>query len=103
LQGVKSRKILVYHPAWAYLCRDYGLEQISIQKEGKEPTPQDLTQLTDEARQNNISLVFVSPQFNQRNAQVIATEIGAELVVVDPLASNYLENMEKVAEAFSRN
>jgi len=103
LQGVTSRKILVYHPAWAYLCRDYGLEQVSIQKEGKEPTPQDLTQLIDQARQNNISLVFVSPQFNQRNAQVIATEIGAELVVVDPLASNYLENMEKVAEAFSRN
>jgi zinc transport system substrate-binding protein len=103
LQKVKSKKILVYHPAWAYLCRDYGLEQISIEKEGKEPTSQDLAQLVDQARQDNITLVFVSPQYNQRNAQVIADEIGAELVVVDPLASNYLENMARVAEAFSRN
>ncbi len=103
LQKVKTRKILVYHPAWAYLCRDYGLEQISIEKEGKEPTSQDLAQLVDQARQDNITLVFVSPQYNQRNAQVIADEIGGEVVVVDPLASDYLENMAQVAEAFSRN
>lgn len=103
LQQVKSSKILVYHPAWAYLCRDYGLEQIAIQEEGKEPTSQDLALLVDLARQENISLVFVSPQHNQRNAQVIADEIGGEVVVVDPLASNYLENMFQVAEAFSRN
>jgi len=103
LQKVNSKKILVYHPAWAYLCRDYGLEQISIEKEGKEPTSQDLTRLVDQARQENITLVFVSPQHNQENAQVIADELGGELVVVDPLASNYLENMAQVAEAFSRN
>lgn len=103
LQKVNSKKILVYHPAWAYLCRDYGLEQISIEKEGKEPTSQDLTRLVDQARQENITLVFVSPQHNQENAQVIADELGGELVVVDPLASNYLENLAQVAEAFSRN
>lgn len=103
LQKVNSKKILVYHPAWAYLCRDYGLEQISIEKEGKEPTSQDLTRLVDQARQENITLVFVSPQHNQENAQVIADELGGELVVEDPLASNYLENMAQVAEAFSRN
>lgn len=103
LQGVKSKSILVYHPAWAYLCRDYGLKEIAIEKEGKEPTSQDLTQLVDQARQENITLIFVSPQFNQRNAQVIADEIGGKLVVVDPLASNYLENMYQVAEAFSHN
>jgi len=103
LQKVKSKKILVYHPAWAYLFRDYGLVQISIEKEGKEPTSQDLAQLVDQARQDHITLIFVSPQYNQRNAQVIAEEIGGEVVVVDPLARDYLENMAQVAEAFSRN
>jgi zinc transport system substrate-binding protein len=103
LEKVKSGKILVYHPAWAYLCRDYGLEQVSIEKEGKEPTSQDLSRLVDQARQDHIKLVFVSPQHSQTSAQVIADAIGARLVVVDPLASNYLENMYQVAEAFSSN
>jgi zinc transport system substrate-binding protein len=103
LQKVKSKKILVYHPSWAYLCRDYGLEQLSMEKEGKEPTSQDLALLVDEARQENITLVFVSPQRDQRNAQVIAEEIGGEVVVVDPLGRNYLENMAQVAEALARN
>lgn len=103
LEKVKGGKILVYHPAWAYLCRDYGLEQVSIEKEGKEPTSQDLSRLVDQARQDHIKLVFVSPQHSQTSAQVIADAIGARLVVVDPLASNYLENMYQVAEAFSSN
>ncbi|MEG3224917.1 MAG: zinc ABC transporter substrate-binding protein [Methanobacteriales archaeon Met13] len=102
LAGAKNRKIMVYHPAWGYLSRDYGLEQISIEKEGKEPTPQDLSRLIAEAQANNIKIIFVSPQHNQRNAQVIASEIGGQLVVVDPLAQNYLENMQKVAAAFSQ-
>lgn len=102
LAGAKNRKIMVYHPAWGYLFRDYGLEQISIEKEGKEPTPQDLSQLIAEAQANNIKIIFVSPQQSQRNAQVIANEIGGQLVVVDPLAPNYLENMKKVAVTFSQ-
>ncbi|MDP3065158.1 MAG: zinc ABC transporter substrate-binding protein, partial [Methanobacteriaceae archaeon] len=102
LKEIKTRKILVYHPAWGYFCRDYGLEQISIEKEGKEPTPQDLSLVIDEARRENIKVVFVAPQFNQRNAQTVATEIGGQVVLVDPLARNYLENLKKVAEAFSR-
>ncbi|MBP1945381.1 metal ABC transporter solute-binding protein, Zn/Mn family [Methanobacterium petrolearium] len=101
LSGKNNTKIMVYHPAWAYFCRDYNLYQISIEDEGKEPTPQGIANLIDQAKQENISVVFVSPEFSSSNAKVIADEIGGKVVVVDPLSENYLDNMKKVAEAFA--
>ena len=101
LSGKKNRKIMVYHPAWAYFCRDYDLEQIPIEKEGKEPTPQGIASLIKQARENNITVVFASPQFNTKTAETIAKEINGKVVLIDPLAENYLENMRKVAEAFA--
>jgi zinc transport system substrate-binding protein len=98
----KNNIIMVYHPSWGYFCHDYNLTQISIESQGKEPTPQGIASLVDQARQKNIKIIFVTPQFSTRNAQVIANEIGGRVVVVDDLNKNYLENMRKVAEAFSQ-
>jgi len=102
LSGKKNRKILVYHPAWAYFCKDYELEQIPIEKGGKEPTPQGIANLIKQAKENNITVIFASPQFSTKSAEVIAKEIGGEVVLIDPLEKNYLENMRKVAEAFAK-
>jgi zinc transport system substrate-binding protein len=101
LSGKNNTKIMVYHPAWAYFCRDYNLQQISIEQAGKEPTPQNIAILVDTARNESIKVIFVSPEFSTTNAQVIANEIGGKVVVVDPLSQNYLENMKKVAGAFA--
>ena len=101
LSGKNNTKIMVYHPAWAYFCRDYNLQQISIEQAGKEPTPQNIAFLVDTARNESIKVIFVSPEFSSSNAQVIANEIGGKVVVVDPLSQNYLENMKKVAGAFA--
>lgn len=100
LSGKNNTKIMVYHPAWAYFCRDYNLQQISIQSKGKEPSPQGIANLVDQSRKENIKVIFVTPQFSSSNAQVIATEIGGRVIVVDDLSENYLDNMKKVAEAF---
>lgn len=101
LSGKNNTKIMVYHPAWAYLCKDYNLQQISIEQDGKEPTPQAIASLVDTARRENIKVIFVSPEFSTSNAQVIASEIAGKVVVVDPLSNDYLKNMQKVAEAFA--
>ena len=99
----KNTKIMVYHPAWEYFCHDYGMQQIAIQSQGKEPTPQGIASLIDQARRDNIKVIFVTPQYSTSNAQVVANEIGGRLVVVDDLNVNYLKNMQKVAEAFSQD
>jgi len=100
LSGAKMRMFLVYHPAWGYFARDYGLEQIGIEREGKEPQAAYMARLIKEAEEKNIKIIFVSPEFDARSAEAIAREIKGRVVVIDPLASDYLENMQRVAEAF---
>ncbi|MDI3550055.1 MAG: zinc transport system substrate-binding protein [Methanobacterium sp.] len=98
-----STTIMVYHPSWAYFCKDYNLHQLAIEKEGKEPTSQDIIQIVDTARKKGIKVIFTSPEFSAANAETIAREIGAQVVPADPLSPNYLENMRKVAEAFANS
>ena len=102
LRTEENRQLLVYHPAWAYFTKDYNLEQIPIEKEGKEPTPQGIANLIKQAKDNNITIIFASPEFSTKSAEVIANEIGGEVVLLSPLEKNYLENMRKVAVAFAK-
>lgn len=90
----KIKHFMVYHPAWGHFAQQYGLVQIAIEKDGKEPGAKNLTQLIAIARHNNIHRIFVQPQFNRRSAEIIARAINAEIVVVDPLAENVIENIK---------
>jgi zinc transport system substrate-binding protein len=70
--GTEKKKFVVLHPAWIYFARDYGLEQIAIEVEEKEPGPRYLAEVVNVARANNITTVFVEPQYNPKLAEVIA-------------------------------
>jgi zinc transport system substrate-binding protein len=96
LASVKNRAFLVFHAAWGYFSRDYGLEQIPIEVGGEEPSAQDIASLIKEAKEHNIRVVFASPQFNPESAEVIAREINGRVVLIDPLAKDYIANMRLV-------
>ncbi|MCX5997447.1 MAG: zinc ABC transporter substrate-binding protein [Chloroflexi bacterium] len=100
LAGAVNRTFIVYHPAWGYFAREYGLQQLGIEKEGKEPQAAYMARLINEAREKNIRVIFVSPQFDTRSAEAIAHEIGGRVVSIDPEGRDYLDNMRKVAAAF---
>jgi zinc transport system substrate-binding protein len=93
--------ILVTHPAWEYFARDYDLEMVAIEQEGKEPTAKDLESLIVLARSHGIRVVFAEAQESPREAETIAREIGGTVLVIDPLAGDYLANMERVSKAFT--
>jgi zinc transport system substrate-binding protein len=93
--------IMVYHPAWSYFARDYGLLQIPIETDGKDPSPQGLENLIRQAKGDNITVVFASPEYSTKSADVIAKEIGGSVVLVDPLKEDYLGNLRYVASAFT--
>jgi zinc transport system substrate-binding protein len=96
LAGMAGRRFMVYHPSWGYLARDYGLEEIAVEDEGKEPTIQRLSWLVEQARSQGISTIFVSPQFADRSARTLAAELGIKVISIDSLAPDYLANLRRV-------
>jgi zinc transport system substrate-binding protein len=97
-----NRRFIVYHPAWGYFARDYNLQQIPVEIEGKEPTAKGIQHLIEIARKYDVKIIFASPQFNTESAEVIAQEIQGEVVLIDPLARNYVSNMKRVARALKK-
>ena len=101
LSGKKTKMFMVFHPAWGYFAKDYNLKQIPIEKGGKEATAKGIQNLINQAKEHNIRIVFVSPQFSTKSADVIAKEIKGRVVFIDPLAKDYINNLNKVSQAFS--
>ncbi len=103
LTGSEGKSILIFHPALAYFCRDYGLTQISIEQDGKEPSPAYMAELVKTAKKKGIKSIFISKEFDTRNAEVIAREINGKVVVFDPMAENWPENMIHLAQLIAEN
>jgi zinc transport system substrate-binding protein len=93
LADFQGHTFMVYHPAFGYFAREYGLTIIPIEVEGKEPTPAGLARLIEQAEEDGIKVIFASQQFNPESAGVIAREIDGRVVLVDPLARDYIANM----------
>ena len=90
---------LIYHPALSYFARDYGLKQVSIEEGGKEPSPAQLKALIETCRNENVHTIFVQQEFDQRNAQLIANELGVNIVSINPLSYDWVKEMIQIAEA----
>lgn len=93
----KNRKFMIFHPALSYIARDYGLEQISIEIDGKEPTPANIQEIINTAKQEDIRIIFVQKQFSTHNAEVIANEINGSVVQIDPLDYNWNKSIRFIA------
>lgn len=87
---------IIYHPALTYFARDYGLQQISIEHDGKEPSAKRMTQLIDRARRDGIDRIFCQKQYPVSTVEVIASDIGARIIVIDPLREDVIENTEEI-------
>jgi zinc transport system substrate-binding protein len=102
--GSKEKRIfIVHHPAWTYFARDYELEQVPLMENEKEPGPKYLGEVIELARKNNITTIFVEPQFNPKSAEVIAREMNASIVTIDPLSGNYLDNMSNAGRKIAQS
>jgi zinc transport system substrate-binding protein len=93
----RGSSFMVYHPTWGYFAREYGLRQVAIEAEGKEPSAARLIQLIETARREDVRVVFVQSGFSRKSAQVIADAVGGRVVVADPQERDWLGNLRRVS------
>jgi zinc transport system substrate-binding protein len=102
LQDSRGRQFMVYHPAWGYFARQYGLEQVPVEIEGKQPKPGQLKALIEHARAKGIRVIFMQPQFSKKSAEIVAAEIGGVVAFADDLAYDWPANLLQVAEKIKK-
>lgn len=101
LAKATSKKFIIFHPALGYFARDYGLGQLSIEFEGKVPSPKHLQTVIETAKSENIKFVLIQKEFDQENAEIIAKETGSKIIQIDPLDYNWPKQMIAIAEKLS--
>ncbi len=95
----RSDTFFVLHPAWGYFAQTYGLQQVAIERDHKSPDPRRLALIIDQARRENARYILVQPQFNPDPARTVADAVGAEVMVVDPLAYDWPQSLRKLSRS----
>jgi len=98
--GKQGLQFMVFHPAWGYFAHAYGLNQVPIEIEGKDPKPAQLKELIRHAKEEGIKVIFVQPQFSSKSAELVAREIGGQVAFADPLAEDWMANLRQIADKF---
>lgn len=93
LSGLNNRHILIFHPALAYYARQFNLEQVALEMNGKEPSPRHMKEIVDLAHAQNIHVIFIQKEFDAAFAQQLSREIEGKVVVIDPLDYNWENQM----------
>lgn len=102
LDNLQNRKFFIYHPALTYFAEDYGLEQIALEHEGKEPSPAYLKKLIDLSGIESVPVIFIQKQFEREKAITLANETGARIIRFDPLDENWMEQMRHIGSSLAK-
>ena len=103
LADVPCRTFITVHPSLTYFAQDYGLRQLCIERDGKEPTPQDMRLLIRQSREENVRVILLHKQFAHEQASLVSRETGAQMADVNPLGYDWPEEMLRIARALKTN
>jgi zinc transport system substrate-binding protein len=97
LAGCRGREFFVFHPAYGHFAARYGLMQVAVEDHGHEPGARHLAETIERAKAVGAKAIIVQPQFPQRSADAVAAAVGAQLVVLDPLAADYVAGLRHLS------
>lgn len=87
---------MIYHPALTYLARDYGLTQVAVENEGKEPSAKHLARIIEQARNEGIKHIFYQSEFPASSVEIICQDIDATAMEINPLAEDIFANIRHI-------
>ncbi len=102
LAPLRGEKFYVVHPAWDYFAKDYGIEEVALEREGKEPSLQDLASIIESAKKEHIQVIFIQKGVSRKSADAVALAFQGRVEEIDPLEEDYFSNMRKVATKIQR-
>lgn len=99
LSGIEY--FIVYHPALTYYARDYGIRQVAIEADGKEPSARRVAEIIRNARKDGVKKIFYQNQFPQSVVEVIARDMQAQYIEIDPLEEQVIDNIDRITDAIT--
>ena len=96
LSTCSKRTFIIFHPALTYSARDYNFTQVSIELHGKNPSLSHITNIIKQAKIDEVNTVFIQTEFDIDNASIVAKEIGAEVIQINPLSESWLTEMASI-------
>lgn len=102
LKDKQGKAILVSHPAFAYFCRDYNLEQLSLEEEGKDCLPKYIPELLRKIKALDIGGIIIEPQHSSKAAELFAQELKISTYPIDPYSEDYITNLKQMAEVVKK-
>lgn len=102
LLGLTNRSFIVFHPAFGYFADEYDLTMYSLEKDGKEATVAQLSEMIDFAKENGIKAIFYQAEIDSSQSQAFADEIGGVTIQLDPLSADYIDNLKLMAQTIAK-
>lgn len=102
LKSFRGKTVLVFHPSFGYFLDEFGIRQEAVETGGKEPNAKALSELIKKVKSEKRDVIFVQSQFSSTAAETIAEAAGAEVVMLDPLAQNWFQNINLMGAALEK-
>lgn len=99
LSDLPSRAFVIYHPSLSEFAEEWGLEQLVVEEDSKDPTPQHIEEIIRRARESGVRVAFIQQEFDSKLIQSIASELGAETITINPLDGDWEKQLLQIAEA----
>ena len=100
-QNMTNRTFIVYHPAFGYFAEEYNLTMVALEEEGKEADPRRFREVIDMAKDKGIKVIFYQEDIDGRQSRTFAEELGGQAEKVSPMATDYVENLLRMARTFA--
>lgn len=97
-----SCAFVIYHPSLSLFASEWGLTQLVIEENGLEPTPRHLVQLLETAKAMDTRAVLIQEEFDAKNAENIARQLGITPLTIQPLAEDWTAEMKRLIEVFRK-